>query len=180
MGTFHSVFWKFKLQFFWTLKSDSNMMFSRELRKLEQGSQWTNIEILLLERKSFWTSRGKTATKTLTAFTWKLMAWTSPRQIFHIGQIVQKTSTKICLCKIMSPEYAIVTVVLQTYTSIQVSLRMIRRVRAQSFISQYSRLVFLAFILFCSHVWITVILARVFPGNTLLSRCGSIWVLNHC
>jgi hypothetical protein len=145
METFYSIFWKLKLQYFWTLKSDSNMMFSISLRKLEPGSQWTNKEILLLGRESFWTTRGKTATKTLTTFTWKLTAWTCPRQIFHIGQIVQKTSTKFCLHKCTSPEYATVTVVLLTYTSIQVSLRMIRRVRAQSFISQYSRLVVSAF-----------------------------------
>lgn len=127
------------------------ILFSRELLKQKRGSQWTSIEVLLLEKGSFWTSRGRTATKTLTVFTWKLMAWTSPRQIFHIGQIVLKTSTKICLCKFTSPGFDTATVVRPTYTSIQVSLRMIRRVHAQSFISQYSRWIMSSFSLLCAN-----------------------------
>ncbi len=144
------------------------ILLSRELLKLEQGSQWTNIESLLQERGSFWTSRGKTATKTLTTFTWKFTAWTSPRQIFHIGQIVQKTSTKFCLCKFTSPGFDTATVVRPTYTSIQVSLRMIRRVHAQSFISQYSRLVMSSFSLLCAHIWTTVILSWWLRGSISL------------
>ncbi len=48
------------------------IFFSRELLKLEQGSQWTNIESLLLDRGSLLTSRGKTASKTMTT------TWNSP------------------------------------------------------------------------------------------------------
>jgi hypothetical protein len=62
----------------------------------------------------------------LPTSTRKLSVWTNPRHIFHIGQIVQKTSTKICLCKFTLTGFDTATVVRQTYTSIQVTLRLIR------------------------------------------------------
>jgi hypothetical protein len=143
-------------------------LFSRELRKPLQGLQWTNIESLLLKRESFWTSRGKTATKTMATYTWKLTAWTSPRQIFHLGQIVQKTSTKICLCKCTLPRFDKATVVRVTYTSIRVSLRMIRRVHAQLCISQYWRWVSSSFSLMGTNVWTMEIISRLLPRISLL------------